>query len=1204
MRSNAPEAPGRRYWAGFAALAALVVPALLLVRPGRVIDDGRTDLLVDPAGALLRGLRVWDPDRALGTVSAGDVRRLLPLSTYHWLMDAARVPDWVAQRLWLAGLLLAAAGGVLAVSRAWRWRPAAALAAAAAYAFSPVVAAGVVDAQALLPWAGLPWVLALTIQALRHRGWRHPVAFAVVLAAAGSADATAAVLLAAVPLGWIAHARWLSREATRARAITTVAKLGLAAGILNAWWIVALTVQATNGVDPARYGVPARSIAGTASAAEVVRGLGRSTAYRPELAGLTEHYTQQPGLLLASFVIPAIGLLALGVSRWRYRAYAIGLAVIGTVLAAAAFDGGPASPLRAVLDLVDGTGAGSAVRGLESAVIVVALGLSLGVGALVAASGEQSVRRGIGLAGVVAAVALVGVPALWADGIVPAGAALDRAVPADTAALAARLDERSTSGRVLELPAQDGVRHDGSSALEAVLDRPHASRPERPTGSAAGTDLLRALDDRVRRGTLAPEALAPLARLLGAGDVVLRTDGSGPVDELLRTAPGFGPIERFGDLLTAPVEEPVDVVRTSTASDVVLLSGSGDGIVDAAAAGLLRGDELVRYSSSVTDDPDFTREQLIDRRHLVITDTNRVRAERWTGVADVQGYTEAPGGGALAEDPFDERLRYQDDGEGTTTVAVPGSVTARATSYGPADRYRPDQRPALAVDGDASTAWLVPADRAVGEQLHLTAAAPVEPSDLHILQRTAADGTAIAEVELRLDGDAEVIRLDESSRTEPGQRIDLGGRRFRTLELEIRSSTGPASTAAGTAVGFAELDVAGLRSGGWVRMPTDLLDAAGYRSTRYPLSLVQTRLRAGVEGQDEERSLQRIAVLPTTRTYELSGRARSVDGRQLGPECRTDVVMLDGRGVGIRLVPGAGGGHRIEGCGADGVVIGGGERRFSTAPSFATGIDVDQLVWTSQPDPGLDSQRTAGPGPALRVTSSDATTVSVSVPATRPGAAFWIVLGQSHDGGWRSLEVEDGTEVDGPHLVNGYANGFLVTPAADRLDVELRFLPQNRVEVALLFSALGALVAVALALLRPQALGAAPSHRQEPLRRLRALSYEGALPTKREALGVAALAGAVGTGVGGLVVGVVLAAAGGYATRREGWRPLFTLLPAGLLAGTAVALVLAQVEERAPHTLEWPAQWWWAHTTAITALLLLGLDVVIDHVWRRGSLLE
>lgn len=1203
MRTPAPETPTRPYWVIFAAFAAVIVPALVLARPRQVLADGRTDLLVDPGGALAGALRVWDPDRALGTVAAGDVARLWPLGTYHWIMDAAQVPDWLAQRLWLAGLLLAAAGGVLAIARAWRWRPSAALAAAAAYALSPVVATGVLDAHALLPFAGLPWLLTLSTGALRHRGWRHPVAFAVALAAAGSGDATAAALLLAVPLAWIGHALWLSRETTRARAITTVAKVGIAVGVLNAWWVVALTVQSTNGVDRARFGAPPDVVASTSSASEVVRGLGRSTTYGADVAAVAEPFTQQPVLLFGSFLVPAAALLALGVSRWRYRPYVISLAVVGTVLAAASYDGGPASPLRALIALAEQTTLGLGLRGLEGTVIVVVLALALGVGALVAAAAEQSVRRGAGAAAAVAVIAAVALPMLWTGGLVPGSATRDHVVPDDTAAMAAHLDRVNDDSRVLELPGEDGLHTSRESTLQAALDRPHALRQARPAGSAASTDLLRALDDRVQRGTLAPEALAPVARMLGVGDVVVRADEAPQIAELLARAPGFGPVERFGDLVTAPVADRVDIIRAHAGDAVVLLSGSGDGIVDAASAGLLEGDELVRYSSTVTDDPDFTRTHLMDDRRLVVTDTNRLRAQRWTGVRDVDGYTEAPDGGVLTEDPYDQRLDVQEAREGTQTIADPGSVTVRATSYGPADRYRPDQRPVLAADDDPATAWLVPAERAAGEELHVVADRRVEPDSIRIVQRPGADGTAIEEVVLRFDDeDPVILQLTAASHVAPGQVVDLAGRHFRALSVEIRSLTGPAGP--DVDVGLAEVDVAGLQASGWVRMPTDLLDAAGFRSTRYPLDLVQTRLRAGDGIPDEEPSILRIAELPAERTYRVAGRAHLTNGATPESSCRDDLVAVDDRPVSVRLLPAADDGQlRLEGCDDEGVQIAAGERRFSTATAAAAGVAVDQLVWSSGPA-SAPAPRAAAPAPSLRVTSRDATAVSLAVADATPGTPFWIVLGQSYDAGWQSVQSDEDTEVDGPHLVNGYANGFLVAPTAGDPSVQLQFVPQNRVEVALLLSAIGALLAVALAFPRPQPIGTAPSHRQEPLRRLRAFTYEGALPTKREARVVAAVAGTVGTIIAGPLVGVVLAALGGFATRREGWRLVFTLLPTLLLVGTACALVLVQIEERAPHTVDWPAQWGWAHTTILTALLLLGLDVVIDHVWRRGSLLE
>ena len=51
---------------------------------------------------------------------------------------------------------------------------------------------------------------------------------------------------------------------------------------------------------------------------------------------------------------------------------------------------------------------------------------------------------------------------------------------------------------------------------------------------------------------------------------------------------------------SCPVDDPIGVVRAK--DDVVLVAGSGDGLVDAAAAGLIDGHELIRYTGSLGDD--------------------------------------------------------------------------------------------------------------------------------------------------------------------------------------------------------------------------------------------------------------------------------------------------------------------------------------------------------------------------------------------------------------------------------------------------------------------------------------------------------------------------------------------------------------------------------------------------------------------------
>ena len=54
----------------------------------------------------------------------------------------------------------------------------------------------------LLAWSALPWLVALTIRALRSGDWRAPAAFALVVQLAGSINLTALVFVGIGPLLW------------------------------------------------------------------------------------------------------------------------------------------------------------------------------------------------------------------------------------------------------------------------------------------------------------------------------------------------------------------------------------------------------------------------------------------------------------------------------------------------------------------------------------------------------------------------------------------------------------------------------------------------------------------------------------------------------------------------------------------------------------------------------------------------------------------------------------------------------------------------------------------------------------------------------------------------------------------------------------------------------------------------------------------
>ena len=66
----------------------------------------------------------------------------------------------------------------------------------------------------LLPWAGLPFMLAFTIVALRRGGWREPALFAIVVALVSGINASSIIYVAVAPILWLLYAVVVLREST------------------------------------------------------------------------------------------------------------------------------------------------------------------------------------------------------------------------------------------------------------------------------------------------------------------------------------------------------------------------------------------------------------------------------------------------------------------------------------------------------------------------------------------------------------------------------------------------------------------------------------------------------------------------------------------------------------------------------------------------------------------------------------------------------------------------------------------------------------------------------------------------------------------------------------------------------------------------------------------------------------------------------
>ena len=346
-----------------------------------------------------------------------------------------------------------------------------------------------------------------------------------------------------------------------------------------------------------------------------------------------------------------------------------------------------------------------------------------------------------------------------------------------------------------------------------------------------------------------------------------------------------------------PVQEPEAVIRAKDRS--VVIDGSGDGVVDSAAAGLLDGHELIRYAASLSG-RDLAA-ALQDADQVLITDSNRDRAHHWRGSQDVTGFTESggPGSDVLDVDEGDQRLPvFTNDSARTQTVAVQeGPVIATASSYGEPFAYRPEDRPFMAVDGDPTTAWLV-ADRAPaeGQRIRFQVAEPVDHVTLHQPQGAAAV-RHVGAVTITVDGRAPLhVTLDDQSLSPDGQRVDLDpttGPSTVTITIDGVVVPDPTLGPASAAVGFSEVDFGLGPTVEVVRTPLVVVGAMTSSGAAKPVTYVLTRLRTRPTDRwrsDPEAAMVREITVPAEQAFTPAVTVR-LDQRA------TDAVLADLLGI-------------------------------------------------------------------------------------------------------------------------------------------------------------------------------------------------------------------------------------------------------------------------------------------------------------------
>ena len=850
-------------------LAALTLIPMAFTDRGRVSADTKTYLTLDPDRLLSSARFMWDPSVGAGTVPHQNIGYLFPLGPYYWLLDAAGLPAWVAQRLLWAGLVFAASYGTFRLLRWLGWAVTGSLVAAVAYGFSPYLLSYLARLSAILfPWAALPWLILLAARAARERSWSRAAQFALVVALVGSVNATSLLFVGLGPVIWLAADAASRRVATRAVA-AAAGRIGLLCAAVSAWWIAGLRVQGAYGLPILDYTESYQTVASASAPQEILRGLGYWFFYGGDRLdpwiGPAFPYFNDPLVMFVSFGLAGVSLLGL-FAPFRGRASMLLLLLVGLVLSVGAAPLGHSTWYGVFFErFATESTAGAALRSTPRAAPLLLLALACGLGAGVEAARRWlSTRRPAGALQRIApfvpafAVAAVFVNLLpWFTGNVASSSLLrPESLPTATTNLADYLNDsgEGPDGRIFAIPGADFADYRWGGTVDPVLpgltDRSVLYRELIPQGSAGTADLLNAFDRRLAEGWFEPETLEPIARLLGVETIVVRNDlqheryrlaRPGPlwtdVTSVLEAPDHAGAVNTDQTRITLIDEitlarddvaeqypitaafELADVAASAgltvqSASSPVILAGNGDGIVDLAAAGLLEAQRPIVYAAGLDDGLSAAA----TAPWWVVTDTNRKQGHRWSSIGSNLGALESEGPLTFDDDSNDSRLDLVSPAATTSddqTIAVHlGDVAnVSASSYGSRIIYTAEDAPGFAIDGNPSTAWRAGiAEPSAGIRWIAEFAEPEDLSQVVLLQpQIGANDRAIVRVRMSTSTGTAEFDLDDSSRAGPGQTLDLVAAGLagptERLEIEVLSDNlgDLASYVGQPGLGFAEV---------------------------------------------------------------------------------------------------------------------------------------------------------------------------------------------------------------------------------------------------------------------------------------------------------------------------------------------------------------------------------------------------------------
>lgn len=904
---------------------------LLFTKPGQIAADTKSYLYIDPIEFTKSALYMWSQTESLGTVTHQNIGYLFPMGPfYSFLIQIVHLQPWISQRLWTASCIFFAGLGISYLFKTLNLSTLAQVSGGFIYMLSPYAIQYYEYLSALLlPYVALGWLLAFTIKAAQTNDWFYVWAFGLTLSLTSSINATAVVYLGLAPLIWLIYAV-VSKYITFWRALLTSLKLGLISLLTSLWWISGLWVEDKWGINILKFTETVQAVASTSTPLEVLRGLGYWYFYVTDAAGLvlpeSIPYQHWIWLIAISFTIPLLSIVLSFFVKWKEKAFFASLLVIGLTLSVGTHPYNKPSIFGALFKkFMLTTTAGNALRSTDRATPLVILGIAALISCFIDAAFKASRFIGVCICLLTVALSTLNDPAIFNGGYVDSVMSRGN-IPTYTYQAANYLNKTGNTTRALIEPGQDFADYTYGYTNDPVLigltKKPVAERVQVPYGTYPSVNLLEAFDLAVQNNYLDPSMVAPIARELSVGDLILESDYNWelyeqpdpqylyqvftPTPQGLQMPLGFGkprannPPKGLPDaneqtlyftgnniwpnpIMIYPVKNAPPIIRLESTQNPLVIDGGGTGLVNTAATGLMNNSPLILYAGTLESLPGGIKSNLPNNSTLVITDTNRREARIWTTLRDPIGITLYPWqkqDNSVQGSTLINLFPKLGTGSESTAFTI-GARYITSSSYGNTVAFTPEVGPYKAFDGNLNTNWLTSGfSNPIGQWIKIVLNKAVTINKITLYQaRVPLADRVISKVRIKINNQySKIVRLTSQSLSNQGQSIQIPTTRLSSVEITIEAIKNLYYRPGVSPVGFSEI---GLPYSGpsyphaiqAIKLPSDLLSKLGASSESYRLIYVFSRERVGPfpPRTSPELSINRLFYLPTQRAFGVSG---------------------------------------------------------------------------------------------------------------------------------------------------------------------------------------------------------------------------------------------------------------------------------------------------------------------------------------------